>query len=45
MTPKAALRVEGADVRVDPRMLKDDRIQEEQQRSIFEVTDAADRLG
>ena len=27
------------------RMLKDDRIREERQRSIFDVKDAADRLG
>ncbi len=44
-TPKPALKVEGADARVDPRMLKDDRVQAAQQRSIFDVRDAAERLG
>ena len=45
MTPKPTLKVEGEDVRVDPRMLKDDRVQAPQQRSIFDVRDAAERLG
>jgi len=45
MTPKPALKIEGEDARVDARMLKDDRIQAEQQRSIFNVKDAPDRLG
>lgn len=45
MTPKPTLKVEGADTRVDARMLKDDRVQVAQQRSIFDVRDAADRLG
>ncbi|KAI9880881.1 MAG: hypothetical protein M1830_010476 [Pleopsidium flavum] len=45
MTPKPALKIEGEDARVDARMLKDDRIEAEQQRSIFNVKDAADRLG
>ncbi len=45
MTPKPALKVEGADTRVDSRMLKDDRIQAAEQRSIFDVRDAAERLG
>jgi len=45
MTPKPALKVEGADARVDSRMLKDDRIQGAEQRSIFDVRDAAERLG
>jgi len=44
-TPKAALKVESEDVRVDARMLKDDRIKEEPQRTIFDVQDAPDRLG
>lgn len=42
---KPTLNVEGEDVRVDARMLKDERIRAEQQRSIFDVRDAADRLG
>jgi hypothetical protein len=60
ITPKAALKVESEDVRVDARwvksrvqwqkltttrMLKDDRIKEEPQRTIFNVQDAPDRLG
>jgi len=44
-TPKPTLKIEGEDVRVDARMLKDDRLREERQRSIFDVKDAADRLG
>ena len=44
-TPTPALNLEGEDARVDPRMLKDDRMQREQQRSIFDVKDAPDRLG
>ena len=44
-TPTPALKVEGEDARVDARMLKDDRMQCEQQRSIFNVKDAPDRLG
>jgi len=45
VTPQAALQVEGEDVRKDARMLKDDRIRGEQQKSIFDVKDAANRLG
>ena len=45
LTPKPTLQVEGEDVRVDARMLKDDRIRAEQERSIFDVRDAAERLG
>jgi len=44
-TPKPTLKIEGEDVRVDARMLKDDRIREERQQSIFDIKDAADRLG
>ncbi|KAI9807056.1 MAG: hypothetical protein M1825_005773 [Sarcosagium campestre] len=43
--PKPTLKVEGEDVRVDSRMLKDDRIRVEEERSIFNVKDAPDRLG
>ena len=39
------LNIEGEDVRVDARMLKDDRIRAEQKRSVFAVDDAADKLG
>jgi hypothetical protein len=39
------LKFEGEDARVDSRMLKDDRIRGEEQRSIFNVKDAPDKLG
>ncbi|KAF2646552.1 hypothetical protein P280DRAFT_486180 [Massarina eburnea CBS 473.64] len=44
-TPKASLQVESEDVRKDARMLKDDRVQAEEQQTIFNVKDAPDRLG
>ena len=44
-TPKPTLNIEGEDARIDARMLKDDRIQGRQQRSIFDVKDAVERLG
>lgn len=44
-TPTPTLKFEGADARVDARMLKDDRVKCEQQRSTFDVKDASDRLG
>ena len=44
-TPTPALKVEGEDARVDARMLKDDRIRLEEQRTIFDVKGSADRLG
>ena len=43
--PTPALKVEGEDARLDARMLKDDRVRAEEQRTIFNVKDAADRLG
>ena len=45
MTPKPSLQVEGEDVRIDSRMLKDERVRAEQARTIFDVKDAPDRLG
>ncbi|KAF2685055.1 hypothetical protein K458DRAFT_442269 [Lentithecium fluviatile CBS 122367] len=45
LTPKASLQVEGEDVRKDARMLKDDRVRAETEKPIFDVKDAADRLG
>jgi hypothetical protein len=45
LTPKAALQIEGEDARVDARMLKDDRIRREEERTIFDVKDAPNRLG
>ncbi|KAL2357985.1 hypothetical protein BJ546DRAFT_835502 [Cryomyces antarcticus] len=44
LTPKQRLEVEGEDVRIDSRMLKDDRVRGEQM-SKFDVRDTADRLG
>ncbi|MCJ1310518.1 hypothetical protein MMC25_004182 [Agyrium rufum] len=45
LTPKPSLQVEGEDVRIDARMLKDERIQEEKGRTIFDVEDAPNKLG
>ena len=45
ITPKPTLKIEGEDVRIDSRMLKDERLRQEQQRSIFDVKDAPNRLG
>ena len=45
VTPKPSLQVEGEDTRVDNRMLKDDRVREDQEKSIFNIKDASDRLG
>lgn len=45
LTPKPALSIEGVDVRVDSRMLKDDRIKSDKERTIFDVQDEADKLG
>lgn len=45
VTPKPALRVEGEDARMDARMLKDDRVRKDTERSIFNIKDAYERLG
>ena len=45
LTPKPSLKVEGEDARIDSRMLKDDRLRGEAERSIFNVKDASDKLG
>lgn len=45
ITPTPALQLEGEDARIDARMLKDDRVRSAQQRTIFDVKDAAERLG
>ncbi|TID22801.1 HOT13-Zinc-binding mitochondrial intermembrane space protein [Venturia nashicola] len=45
VTPKARLEVEGEDVRIDARMIKDERVKQEELRTIFDVKDAANRLG
>lgn len=44
-TPKAALSVESEDVRVNNKMLKDERVKETRKRTIFDPTDDADKLG
>lgn len=44
-TPKAALTVESDDVRMDNKMLKDDRERQPKLRSIFDPEDEADKLG
>ncbi|KAH7629086.1 hypothetical protein SMAC4_02204 [Sordaria macrospora] len=49
VTPKAALRVEGEDARMDARMLKDDRVKQTKptmnQISIFDPDADVDKLG
>ncbi|KAJ5641915.1 hypothetical protein N7490_005915, partial [Penicillium lividum] len=45
ITPKAELKVEGDDARMDSRMLKDDRVRADQEKSIFTFRDISDRLG
>lgn len=44
-TPQAGLRVEGEDARVDARMLKDERVRQEDMRTIFDVKEAPEKLG
>ena len=44
-TPAPTLKVEGEDARIDARMLKDNRKRADQQRSIFDVEEAAEKLG
>jgi hypothetical protein len=45
-TPKMALQVEGDDVRVDARMIKDDREKGEEKKTIWSLGgDVADKLG
>lgn len=46
VTPKAAITVEGDDVRVDARMIKDDRVKtKEVRRDMFDPDEEADKLG
>ncbi|CAI4217840.1 unnamed protein product [Parascedosporium putredinis] len=45
ITPKAAITVEGADARMDNRMLKDEREKGEELRTVFDLKDDADKLG
>ncbi|KAI0016940.1 zinc finger protein [Xylariomycetidae sp. FL0641] len=45
-TPKPALAVEGGDARVDgARMLKDERVKDDERRTIFDIQADADKLG
>ncbi|KAI8323465.1 hypothetical protein GQ54DRAFT_296766 [Martensiomyces pterosporus] len=44
-TPKAALGVEGDDARIDNRMIKDDRVKDQAQRSIYTQDNLDERLG
>ncbi|KAF4338593.1 zinc finger protein [Fusarium beomiforme] len=44
-TPQAALSIESDDVRMDNKMLKDDRQKTKGLRSIFDPTEEADKLG
>jgi len=45
VTAKPILEFEGEDARVDSRMLKDDRVRGEEQRTIFDVKEAPNKLG
>jgi hypothetical protein len=45
VTPKPTLKIEGEDVRIDSRMLKDERVRQKEERTIFNVEDAPNRLG
>jgi len=45
-TPSLALNVEGEDVRVDARMLKDERVKADEQKTIWSIGDeTVDKLG
>ncbi|KAH0841995.1 hypothetical protein FOPE_07076 [Fonsecaea pedrosoi] len=45
VTPKAALKVESEDTRVDARMIKDERVKQSNQQSIFDLKGGTERLG
>ncbi|KAJ5222125.1 uncharacterized protein N7469_011012 [Penicillium citrinum] len=45
VTPQASLQVEGDDARMDNRMLKDDRVRGDTDRSLFKFRDVSDRMG
>lgn len=45
VTPKPALKIEGEDARVDARMLKDERVKQLENKTIFDPDEDADRLG
>jgi acetyl-CoA carboxylase beta subunit len=44
-TPNAALSIEGDDIRMNSKMLKDERIKQVNKRTIFDPTEEADKLG
>jgi acetyl-CoA carboxylase beta subunit len=44
-TPKAALTIEGEDVRMNNKLLKDERVRQDGRRTIFDPTPDADKLG
>lgn len=44
-TPQARLEVESEDVRKDARMLRDDRLQGEEQQTVWSIKEASERLG
>jgi len=39
------LKFEGEDARIDSRFLRDDRIRSEEERTIFDVKEAPNKLG
>ncbi|CAG7946419.1 unnamed protein product [Penicillium salamii] len=43
--PQAKLHVEGDDARMDSRMLKDERVARDEERSLFNMRDVSDRMG
>ncbi|EOO02273.1 putative zinc finger protein [Phaeoacremonium minimum UCRPA7] len=45
LTPKPAISIEGEDARMDNRMLRDDRVKAEKQKTIFDPDEDADKLG
>ena len=44
-TAKPALQFEGEDARMDARMLKDDRVKDDEKNALFDLNESADRLG
>jgi hypothetical protein len=44
-TPTPMLKMESEDVRVNSKFLRDDRLRGEDERTIFDVKDAPDKLG
>jgi acetyl-CoA carboxylase beta subunit len=44
-TPKAALTIEGEDVRMNNKLLRDERVKQGGMRTIFDPTPEADKLG